>query len=425
MKPQLKGKKLLILAGADVHCKLVNAAKDLGVYTIVTDYLPVERAPAKQIADEYWMIDITDVDAIVARCRESKIDGVLAFCIDPAQHPYQQICEKLGLPCYGTAMQFDIMTDKRLFKDFCVENGVSVIPEYSLEDVKSGKAVFPLLVKPNITRGSRGQSICYNAGQVDGAIAVASKESSDGKYLIERYFGGKDDMSISYMVIGGKPYLFKIGDRILGKKEDNLDRQQISTILPSKHTDEYLQKVESRVVKMIQNLGMKFGAVFLQGFWDNDTEDVYMYDPGLRFPGGDYDIVLCDATGFDNAKAFVEFALTGNVNSCYGDPRGMFRLAGDVGIILAIASKPGKIEVFEGIRQVSALPGVLSASQRNVEGDTIPATGDIRQRVAEFVAHLHSRSELKDFISKVYDLINIRDPEGNDMNISKVDIDKI
>lgn len=91
-----KHQKLLILAGAGPHCKVVEAAKELGVYTIVTDYLA--DSPAKRIADESWMLDITDVDAIVERCIQENVTGVLNFCIDPGQKPYQQICERLGLP---------------------------------------------------------------------------------------------------------------------------------------------------------------------------------------------------------------------------------------------------------------------------------------------------------------------------------------
>lgn len=94
------GKKLLILGGAGVHCKVVNAAKELGVYTIVTDYLPLGESPAKQISDEAWQIDIMDIDRITEKCHAEKVDGVLAFCLDPAQIPYQRICERLGVPCY-------------------------------------------------------------------------------------------------------------------------------------------------------------------------------------------------------------------------------------------------------------------------------------------------------------------------------------
>ena len=190
----LVGKKLLILAGVDVHVKIVNAAKALGVYTIVTDYLPIEESPAKRVADEYWMLNIMDVDAIVSKCREEDVDGVLAYCIDPAQIPYQQICEKLGVPCYGTKRQFEIMTDKRLFKDFCLQNGVDVIPEYSIKEVENDVVKYPVLVKPTISRGSRGQTICWNKEDIPHAIQIAKNESKNGEYLIERYMANAQDM---------------------------------------------------------------------------------------------------------------------------------------------------------------------------------------------------------------------------------------
>ena len=48
----LKGKKLLILGGIAAHIKVVQAAKELGVHTIVTDFLEPDQSPAKLVADE-------------------------------------------------------------------------------------------------------------------------------------------------------------------------------------------------------------------------------------------------------------------------------------------------------------------------------------------------------------------------------------
>ena len=118
IKVDLTGKKLLILAGAGIHSKVVRAAKEMGIYTIVTDYLV--DSPAKALADESWLIDIKDVDKIVEKCKESGVDGVLNFCIDPAQWPYLEICERLGFPCYATREQLEILTDKVKFKEYCI-----------------------------------------------------------------------------------------------------------------------------------------------------------------------------------------------------------------------------------------------------------------------------------------------------------------
>lgn len=118
------------------------------------------------------------------------VDGVICGYIDPCQRPYQQICDALDLPCYGTKDQFFYMTDKHAFKKMCMENGVDVIPEYTEEEALSGQAEFPLFVKPVDSRGSRGQSVCYTTEQLENAINFAKSESSNGDILIEKYMKG-------------------------------------------------------------------------------------------------------------------------------------------------------------------------------------------------------------------------------------------
>jgi len=415
---ELKGKKLLILAGADVHIKIVKAAKELGVYTIVTDYLEPEDSPAKLIADEQWMLSITDVDTIVEKCKEEHVDGVIAFCIDPTQIPYQKICEKLGVPCYGTKEQFYTFTNKRPFKDFLKAHNVGVIPEYTEDDVDNDKVTYPVLIKPTDSRGSRGITICKSKDEVPAALVFAKSESHDNSALIERYMYGKQDMAFAYIVIDGNPYLVKIGDRVVGHVEDNLQCQQMATILPSRHTEQYKKEVEPAVIDMIKATGMKFGAIFLQSFWEDGK--VFMYDPGLRFPGSDFDVVIKEVTGFDSMKAFVRFALTGDVTSCYGDPTVAYNYNGGICLILSVATRAGKIATFEGMNALKSNPCVRVASQRYRVGDEIPASGDIKQRVAEFVAYLTDRDSVQPFIDMVYDTLKILDENGKDMIISKV-----
>lgn len=89
------------------------------------------------------MLNITDVDGIVEKCREEHVDGVMNFCIDPAQKPYYEICRRLNVPCIGTKETFEILTDKRKFKDYCIAHDVDVIPEYTEEDIRKGNVEYP------------------------------------------------------------------------------------------------------------------------------------------------------------------------------------------------------------------------------------------------------------------------------------------
>ena len=419
MENNLKGKRLLILGGSDLHVKVVNTAKELGVYTIVTSYNKIELDPAKQIADEYWMLDIKDINAIVSRAKESKIDGVLAYCINSAQKPYQEICEKLDLPCYGTKEQFELMNDKKLFKQFCKKNGLDIIPSYSVSDVLEGNVEFPLLIKPVDGRGSRGQTVIYNKTELQNAIDIALVESDSNDIIIEKFLTDAQDMSFAYMVINKIPYLIKIGDRYLGNKEDNLSQQQMATVLPSRYTDNYIAKIEPQIKKMITNLGLDFGPIFLQGLYKDDK--VFMYDPALRLPGTDFDLMIRDVTGFDNIKMLIDFAITGRINRNYGSIENVYNYNGEICLLFSISVKPGQIAIYEGFDIISKKDFVVSAFKLAKEGDVIPATGDIRQRVADFVLRIPNKELIMDTINYIYKTICIKDNNGNDMIVSRIE----
>jgi len=107
---ELEGKKLLILGGASQHCKIVEAAKEMGIETYVVDNLP--SSPAKEMADYSYLINVTETERLMQLCQEEKIDGIIAGWLDFCQKPYQKLCQATGLPCYGSKEQFELLTLK-------------------------------------------------------------------------------------------------------------------------------------------------------------------------------------------------------------------------------------------------------------------------------------------------------------------------
>ena len=154
-----------ILGANAIICEIVNAAKALGVYTIVTDYNPVEKAPAKLIADEYWNDSIMDYDVLLPKIKEHKVDGILTGFIDIVLLPYHHLCELAGLPCYATKEVFETTMDKAKFKKLCRDNDVTVIPEYDLAtfDPNIINEKNKVIIKPVDNSGSRGVIVCGNS----------------------------------------------------------------------------------------------------------------------------------------------------------------------------------------------------------------------------------------------------------------------
>ena len=147
-----------------------------------------------------------------------------------------------------------------------------------------------------------------------------------------------------------------------------------------------------------------------------------MYDPGLRFPGSDFDVVLKHATGLDSVKAFVRYALTGDVHSCYGDIKTAYNYAGGHCLILALSAREGRIATLDGVDEVAKHPYVFSAHLRRNVGDYIENRGDVTQRVAEFCAYIPKGRSIEAFVDYAYHTVQVRDENGEDMIVSKVKI---
>lgn len=413
-------KKILILGGTPQQIKLVNAAKKMGIYTIVTDYL--ESSAAKELADKAYMYDIKDIDGIVEMCRKEKVDGVICGYIDPCQRPYQEICERLNLPCYGTREQFYKMTDKHAFKNMCIENGVDVIPEYTEEDVKNEKIEYPVFVKPVDSRGSRGQSVCYTIDELRKAIEFAKKESSNGDILIEKYMKDAHEFQVTYFFIDGEAYLIRTVDSYCGMEETHMEKVVACAISPSRFTQTYLENAHDKVVKMFKKMGFRNGPIFMQGFEDNGV--FRFFDPGLRFPGVDYEKIYEKVHGIDIMEAMIHFALDGNCGETKLPEDGVM-IKGKRAAVLFPTLSAGRIEKLEGFEKVKKDPSVVSLQPRCEAGDQIEWTYNVNQRMAEVDILCDTTEQLKKKVDDVQKTLKVLDSEGRNMTYQYFDTERI
>jgi len=417
MKKRFAGKRLLILGGAVQCAKVVECASEMGIHTIVTDW--AKDSPAKKTADEALDFSVMDADALIEWIEHNPVDGVLNYCIDYAQMAHQQICEHFAFPCFGTREQYRALNEKGRFKQLCRENGVDVIPDYTLEDVARGTVEYPVLVKPSDSSGSRGMTLCTCREEVAAAVAAAEKESKDGRAVIEKNMEGKQDFIVVYLFRNGRAHIVKTGDRYLGAKADGLERQAICTICPSRFSLEYVRQVSPRVVRMLTRLGIKNGPVFLQGFIDGDT--VRFYDPGIRFPGGEYDRCLKKATGLDIVRMMICYALSGEIPEPETDIDSGYLLAGLSAVSLCIDAAPGEIGTYE-LDGAGRVEGMVQVAKKADVGSVIPPSGDVKQRVAEIILLAENNTEtIKSRIREVQSLISVRNTRGENMLVSAMD----
>jgi len=235
---------------------------------------------------------------------------------------------------------------------------------------------------------------------------------------------GNQDLTISYLVADGNPILVSIGDRYPGREEDNLNRQLVCTIQPSRYADMYINQVNARVVQMIRNLGIKNGPVFMQGFVDGNT--VRMYDPGIRFPGNEYERIYLKATGMNLMKSVISYVIGGEIEDFGGALEGSYMLNGMCAIQYMINVGAGTIGYFGGLEEISKYSFVVDVQQRLFVGDIIENTGDVRHRAGE-ISILVKRdiNEMVSAVKRVQELLCVRDTEGKNMLISPFEVETI
>ena len=406
----INGKKALLILGAiSAMNDIVIRAKEKGYYVIVTDYLP--DSPAKKYADESWMLSIVDVDGIVEKCRARHVDGVMNYCIDPGQKPYQQICEKLGLPCVAGFEQFDIMTNKDRFAEACKKYGVDTIPEYDPSDV--GSMEFPVIVKPVDGRASKGFCVCQSKDDLDNACRYALSFSSRKVIRIEKNLTSCPEFCAKFFAADGEIFFTSMSDVFTCHLEDGTRVYLGTSTYPSKYYHEFMNTAYDRVISMLKGIGIRNGATSFTGFYDHGI--FRFFDPSLRMGGAQDWRIGAEASGVDISDLLTDFAMTGSMGDISVARKVDKAFASRYSALLYFDVLPGKIAEFSGIEEAVKVPGIRSYHQCHKVGDVIPGLGTTDNVAIRFIVSCESRQEFIQTVKTVQSLIVINDENGHSM----------
>lgn len=406
----MKQKKVLILGANPETTSLVLKAKEMGLYTIVTDYNP--NAYAKAFADQAININAIDVDALISFAKKEKVDGVLVGVAEALLPAYYEVCKGLNMPAYSNMEVFEIMGRKDLFKQKCREFNVPTIREYTKET-----AVFPVIVKPVDSCSSKGIRICYTQEELTAAIDYALSFSKSGKYLIEEYMKG-DEVISYYVMQDGNPIFVGMCDRYTYRQKD-LVQLPTSYIYPSRHIDSYMQNTDPAVKEMIKGLHLDNGSIFFQCFVDQDGI-VRIYEPGYRLNGAQEHLIISKVSGIDAKEIYINFALTGKVSDHDLAPLANPKPK-EISCKLSPLVKLGEIHELKGLDEIEKLPDVVSINPSYRNGEVVEGEGTLKQIVCRFFIVSKTKEDLVNTIKKIDELFHVLDEDGNDMIIGRFD----
>lgn len=183
-------KKLMLLGGLRYLLPVIAAAHQEGIHVITVDYIPDNIA--HRYSDEYHNVSIIDKHAVLRLAKELKIDGIMSFAVDPGVVTASYVQQAMSLPSFGPYQSVEILQNKGKFRQFLADHGFNAPKAKSYADeqeaVNDGnKMLFPVIVKPTDSAGSKGVTRVDSPEALPLAIAHAMANSLSKTFIIEEF----------------------------------------------------------------------------------------------------------------------------------------------------------------------------------------------------------------------------------------------
>lgn len=298
-------KKLAIIGASGFQNPLILKAKNMGIETHVFAWQCGDIG--EETADFFYPISIVDHDDILAKCKETGIDGIATIGSDLANKAVAYVAESMGLSGNPVSV-VDRTTDKHAMRKAFEEHGdpsPRSIPVDASTDLSMLDLDYPIIVKPTDRSGSRGITKLEASEGLADAVADAIEVSFSKSALIEEFAEGRE-FSVEGISWNGKHVILAVTEKFTTGAPGFIETGHLE---PARISADERIKIESVVCDALMHLGVQCGASHSEIKMD-DAGNVKIIEIGSRM-GGDHigsDLVEL-STGYDFLEAVIDAAL--------------------------------------------------------------------------------------------------------------------
>ena len=255
----LKGKRLLVQGASRGNLGLVKAAKEEGVFIVMTglggDF------PCNPYADKFCYADISDPDAVLKVALEEKIEGAVICCSDTGLRGVGRCNDVLGLS--GITEEAALLSSNKLYmKQKLVSAGVrtakfSLI--HSLEGLEEAISSigFPAIIKATDLQGSRGINIVKKVEDLRPAFLDTMSQTKKDYCIVEEFLSGREFGAQSFVYKGEVRFVLPHGDETIMCKT----AVPIGHYMPYEISPELYKDTVDQVTRAIRAVGLDNCAV--------------------------------------------------------------------------------------------------------------------------------------------------------------------
>ncbi len=401
-------KRIMILAGGNDQIALIEELRryfNNEVYIILVDMS--SNVKAVPFADKFLQISTMDREAVLVAARAENIDYILTACGDQPLSTMAYVSARMGLPCYLTEEQVQLLTNKLHMKRMMIENGiptskyVAIGREWSLSDFKHLN--YPLVVKPVDSNGSKGVKKVESADDIQKYLDEAFGYSLSGDVIVEEFNEGSE-LSIDVYVEGTSAKILSVIS--LEKIKQNKDS---FTIVQSNYPPicEYDSEEIKRVVQQIVDVfGLKDTPLLIQAI--QTTRGLRVVEFSARMGGGSKFRSIKTFSGVDIMNVYVRMVM-GEKPSV--NPQ---RLVNNASMSFVYCT-PGVFSKICGFDELVAQGVIKYYYTYKMPGCEIVKSNTSSDRVAGFMIVGDSLQDVKQKIEYANSQLKVLDENGNDI----------
>ncbi len=256
-------RKILVLGTGSAQRDIIEYCKENGLHVIAVSN--VSGYMAEKLADEFYQIDIVDVDALEKLAREKEVDLIYSVGSDIAMPTVAEVSERLSLPTYiekDTALVCNKKNElRKLIQDRNIEGSV---PYQVLNGADDEITIpFPAIMKPLDSQGQRGVRRVDSAEEIRDHFEETLSYSREKKVILERYIDGSE-ISVNVFLKDGEIVFYLISDRITWSQYPGGIIHE--HVIPSKYEKD--PNITARIRKLVEEcldaIGLKEGPGYFQ-----------------------------------------------------------------------------------------------------------------------------------------------------------------
>lgn len=315
-------KKLMILGGSRYALPVLEAAHQLGIYTITCDYLPDNIA--HKYSDEYCNVSIVEKEKVLEAAQQHHIDGIMSFACDPGVVTAAYVAERMELPNVGPYESVCILQNKSKFRSFLTAHGFNVPTAKgykSIDQAMNDVNLFhwPVIVKPTDSAGSKGVTRVDDPARLEESIRYALSYSHSEEFIIEDFITqhGYSSDSDSFSVDGRLAFISFDCQRFDKNAENPYTPAAYSW--PASMSTEHQEELKSEIQRLLKLLHMQTAVYNIETREGTDGK-AYIMELSPRGGGNRLSECLRYATGVDMITNMVKYSVGMPIDSIEQKP---------------------------------------------------------------------------------------------------------